>query len=637
MALSPVPETRVKGQLALVLGALGVVFGDIGTSPLYALREVFRESHGIPLDTTNVLGLLSLIFWTMTVIISLKYMLLVMRADNRGEGGIMALLALALRAQYRHPWMRPAIVLLGMFGAALFFGDGIITPAISVVSAVEGLEIAFPAMDRVVVPLSLCILLGLFWLQKRGTGSVGQLFGPIMVVWFAVLALLGIINIWKAPGILDLLDPGWAVTFMVSHPLASFLVLGAVILTITGAESIYADMGHFGRAAIQRAWFFMAFPALMLNYAGQGALLLTTPEAVSNPFFQMAPDWALLPLVGLATLAAVIASQAVITGVFSMTRQAMLLGYLPRLAIEHTSDSRQGQIYIPAVNWALWAAITLLVLMFQTSQALAALYGIAISMTMLCDTLLMWVVIYKVWGWRRRLASLLLVPILIIELVFFASTALKIVGGGWFPLIAGGVAFLLMLIWKRGRGALSRQLGEHTMPLNLFVNSIGGTADQTVPGTAIFMTANMDYVPHALLHNMKHNKIIHQRNVMLKVMIQDVPHLNDSERLRIQKVSHEFYLMTVSFGFKEQPDIPHALSLAEQQGLVFDMMDTSFFVSRERLVPTPNQGLNLRELLGFGLWQQKIFVALARNAAPATDFFLIPSNRVVEMGMQLKL
>ncbi len=622
-------DIKVKGQMALTVGALGVVFGDIGTSPLYALKECFSPAYGLTLNHDNVIGILSLIFWSMTLIISVKYMAFVMRADNRGEGGIMALLALALRAQYRHTWLRPVIIGFGLFGAALFFGDGMITPAISVVSAVEGLEVAAPGLKPFIIPISIGVLIGLFMLQRRGTGSVGSLFGPVMVVWFSVLAVLGVTNIWKSPEVLELMDPSWALLFIRENPLASFIALGAVILTITGAESIYADMGHFGRSPIRKAWFFMAFPALMLNYSGQGALLLIDPSAVENPFYRMVPTWGLYPLIGLATVAAVIASQAVITGVFSIARQAMLLGYLPRFQINHTSESQLGQIYIPFFNWTLLIAIILLVLTFQNSSNLAAVYGIAITMTMICDAVLLLVVAHKIWGWKPWAAAAMVMPLLLIELIFFSATTLKIIAGGWFPLFVGSISFLIMLTWKRGRELLGKRLGAETMPLNLFINSIGGNADQTVPGTAVFMTTSHHHVPHALLHNMKHNKVIHERNVMLTLVIQDVPYLRDDERLRIEKVAHQFYLMTASYGFKEQPDIPELLNLSSKQGLDFDMMDTSFFVARERLVPTPQHGMFY--------WQQKLFMIMARNAVPATDFFNIPTNRVVEMGTQVRL
>lgn len=541
----------------------------------------------------------------------------------------MALLALALRASYRHAWARPFLVGIGLFGAALFFGDGMITPAISVLSAVEGLNVVSPGLEEFVVPITIAVLISLFMIQRQGTASVGALFGPVMFIWFSTLALLGLVNIERNPEVLSLVNPGWALGFFADNPLAGFITLGAVVLTVTGGEALYADMGHFGRKPIRRAWFLLVFPALVLNYCGQGALLLSDPSAVENPFYRLAPDWGVYPLIFLSTLATVIASQAVISGVFSIARQAMLLGYLPRFQIQHTSDREMGQIYIPFFNWTLLATIILLVLTFQSSSNLASAYGIAVTMTMICDALLLAVVAHKLWRWHPLLAGAVALPFLIVDFAFFSATSLKILQGGWFPLLIGSSAFLIMATWKRGREILAERLSLQTMPLNLFVNSIGATAGQTVPGTAVFMTGSHHYVPHALLHNMKHNKIIHERNVLLTVSIADVPYVEDADRIAVERIAHEFYLMTASCGFKEQPDVPAQMKLAEQHGLVFDMMDTSFFVSRERLIPTDRPGM--------ALWREKLFVAMARNAVSATDFFQIPTNRVVEMGTQVEL
>jgi len=628
MHATPAGQDSIKRQLALTAGALGVVFGDIGTSPLYALKVCFQIGH-LTITHDNVVGILSLIFWSLTLIISLKYVSFIMRADNNGEGGIMALLALALRAQYRHAWLRPLVVAVGLFGAALFFGDGMITPAISVLSAVEGLQIATPQLQAFVIPITIAILVGLFLIQRNGTAMVGKLFGPVMITWFLVLAALGIRGILHTPSVMELLNPYWAMHFLANNLVTGLITLSAVVLTITGGEALYADMGHFGRKPIRRAWLLAVFPALMLNYAGQGALLLADASAIANPFYSLAPDWALLPLVVLATMAAVTASQAVITGVFSIARQAMLLGYLPRFEVRHTSAREMGQIYIPFFNWLLLTTIILLVLAFRSSDNLAATYGIAVTMTMICDVLLMVVVAHKLWGWRPELALLCVLPFLVVDLIFFAATSLKIIQGGWFPLFVGFSAFFIMSTWKRGRLILGQRLSAETMPLNLFVNSIGASAGQTVPGTAVFMTGSHQYVPHALLHNMKHNKIIHERNVLLTLVIRDVPFVDDEERLRVERIAHEFYLVTAAYGFKEQPDIPELFKLSEIHGLSFDMMDTSFFMSRERLIPAGRHGMSA--------WREKVFVAMARNAASATDFFHIPSNRVVEMGTQVQL
>jgi len=622
-------SSRFKHQLTLTAGALGVVFGDIGTSPLYALKECFHAAHGLELTQANVLGILSLIFWSMTIIVSIKYIAFIMRADNRGEGGIMALLALALRAQYRHTWLRPVLIGIGLFGAALFFGDGMITPAISVLSAIEGLKVVSPGLEAFVIPITIGVLISLFLIQRHGTASIGTFFGPVMLVWFTTLAVLGIVNLHHSPEVLLLVNPLWAMGFVAEHPLAAFIAMGAVVLTVTGGEALYADMGHFGRKPIRRAWFFLVFPALLLNYAGQGALLLSDPTAIENPFYRLVPEWGLYPLIILSTLAAVIASQAVISGVFSIARQAMLLGYLPRFQINHTSDREMGQIYIPFFNWTLLATIILLVLAFKSSSNLASAYGIAVTMTMICDALLLLVVAHKLWGWHPALATAVTLPFLLVDLVFFGATSLKILQGGWFPLLIGCSAFFVMATWKAGRDILSHRLNSETMPLKLFINSIGASAGQTVPGTAVFMTGSHHYVPHALLHNMKHNKIIHERNVLLTLMTRDVPYVEDSERLVIEKIAHEFYLVTAAYGFKEQPDVPALFNLCKAQGLNFDMMDTSFFVSRERIIAHGRHGMSR--------WREKLFVAMARNAVSATDFFQIPTNRVVEMGTQVEL
>ena len=614
---------------ALTLGALGIVFGDIGTSPLYALKECFHASHGIAITHDNVLGLLSLIFWSITIVVSLKYIAFIMRADNNGEGGIMALLALSLRKKSLVLWQRRLLIAIGLFGAALFFGDGIITPAISVLSAVEGMNVAAPALHQYVLPITITVLITLFFIQRHGTGSVGKLFGPVMLVWFVTLGALGLYNIHNHPEVLLMVNPLWAIHFLTENPGTSFITLGAVVLTVTGGEALYADMGHFGRKPIRYAWFALVFPALILNYAGQGALLLTDPAAINNPFYQLAPQSLLIPLIILATAATVIASQAVISGVFSIARQAVQLGYLPRFDIQHTSAKEIGQIYIPFLNWLLLGSIIILVLSFKSSSNLASAYGIAVTMTMICDTLLAAFVAITVWGWSPWLAALLAAPFLIADFAFFGATSLKILQGGWFPLMLGATAFTIMMTWKRGREILFEKLNNETMPLNLFVNSIASGPVQEIDGTAVFMTGSHQYVPHALLHNMKHNKILHSRNVLLTLRTKDIPFVEDRHRLKVEQISHNFWLITGDYGFKEQPDVPLLLSQCQVFGLVFDMMDTSFFLSRERLIPRVEGGM--------APWREMLFVAMSRNAASATDFFQIPTNRVVELGTQIEL
>lgn len=622
-------KPSMKRRAALTLGALGVVFGDIGTSPLYGLKECFHHSHGIPINHDNVLGILSLIFWVVSIVVSFKYIAFIMRADNNGEGGIMALLALTLRAEHGSSWRRWLLVSIGIFGASLFFGDGIITPVMSVLSAVEGLQIAAPSLHSYVVPITICVLVGLFLIQRHGTGPVGALFGPIMLLWFSVLGVLGALNIGAEPGVLMLVNPLYALQFITSHGVMAFIVLGAVVLTVTGGEALYADMGHFGRSPIRISWFFVVLPALLLNYCGQGALLLSNPAAVENPFFLLAPEWALYPLVALATVAAVIASQAVISGVFSIARQAVQLGYLPRIEIRHTSAREIGQIYIPSLNWLLLGMIILLVLMFRSSSNLASAYGIAVTLTMLCDTVLALVVAYKLWHWNRWLLVLIGLPLLVVDCALFGATSFKILQGGWFPLLAGMLMYTIMSTWKRGREIMVKHLAKETMPLNLFINGIGGGAVHEVPGTAVFMTSSLESVPHALLHNLKHNKILHERNVLLTLVTQDVPFIADRDRVQVERIAHNFWLVTAYYGFKEEPQIPVVLELCAAHGLEFNMMDTSFFLSRERIVA----GLHL----GMPRWREKLFAALFRNSASASDFFHIPTNRVVELGSQVMM
>jgi len=618
-----------KKLSALTIGAIGVVFGDIGTSPLYALKESFNPAHGIPLNEGTVLGLLSLMFWSLMTLVTVKYLVFMMRADNRGEGGILALTALAqrcFRASSRGRWI---VTSLGIFGAAMFYGDGIITPAMTVMSAVEGLSLFMPALEKFVLPIVIGILVGLFAIQRHGTALIGKFFGPTMIVWFAILALLGLMQIVKNPAILAGINPYYSFAFLIEHKFAAFITLGAVVLCVTGGEALYADMGHFGKRPIRMAWFWLVWPALLLNYFGQGALLLANPEAVKNPFYLMVPDWALLPMIVLATLAAVIASQAVITGAFSLTKQAIQLGYLPRFAISHTSEKEQGQIYVPFVNWSMLIAIVLLVLGFKTSTNLASAYGIAVTITMLIDTLLLFVVMTRIWRWNKYL-TLLLTGILVGNDVMFLSACLtKVSDGGWFPLVTGVVLFTIMGTWWRGRQIVRKNSNEGAMPLKLFIDSIAMSPPHKVPGTGVFMTASTDGVPNAMLHNLKHNKVLHERVIILSVVIEDIPFVPKEDYVWIEDMNHGFWKITGHFGFKETPDIPKMLSDCKLQSMSFDMMDTSFFINRETLIATPGGGM--------ALWREHLFVWMSHLAAKASDYFRIPSNRVVELGSQVEI
>jgi KUP system potassium uptake protein len=616
-------------MLPLVVGAIGVVFGDIGTSPLYTMREVFTGAHGLPLRSENVYGILSVIFWALVVVVTLKYVVLIMRADNRGEGGILALTALVARGVDNKARLRWWLVGLGIFGAAMFYGDGMITPAISVLSAVEGLEVIAPALHPFVVPVTLVILIALFSIQKHGTGSVGVLFGPVTLVWFLVLALLGLLQIMESPRVLVALNPAHAFSFVVSEPSAAFLSLGAVVLAVTGTEALYADMGHFGVPPIRRAWAFLVMPALVLNYFGQGALLLDDAAAIKNPFFLLAPQWALLPLVILATVATVIASQAVISGAFSLTRQAIQMGYCPRLKLQHTSDREIGQIYVPFINWSLLTAVVLLVLGFHSSSALAGAYGIAVTLTMVIDSVLIYFVMRRVWNWGRPLALAIALPLLVVDLAFLSSNSLKIPAGGWFPIVIGGAVFTLLTTWKRGRMLLQAKMAEETMPLDVFIDSISASLPTRVPGTAVFMTSTVNRVPPALLHNLKHNKVLHERTVFLTVITRDIPRVSPAERLEINDLGWGFWQMKAYYGFVEDPEVPSLLEACGRCGFEFDMMDTSFFVSRETLIATARPGM--------ALWRERVFVSMSRNAVKATDFFRVPVNRVVELGTQVEL
>ncbi|OAL82652.1 potassium transporter Kup, partial [Acinetobacter terrae] len=558
---------------ALTLAALGVVFGDIGTSPLYALKESFHATRGLPINEINILGILSLIFWTITLIVSIKYVLVIMRADNNGEGGIMALLALNLRQEGLSPRKKLIIIILGFVGASLFFGDGIITPAISVLSAVEGLSIAAPAFDRFVIPISIGILIALFAVQRHGSAVMGKFFGPITLIWFLSIGAIGISSIIQSPFVLALLSPHWAFLFVVNNPVISFFVMGAVVLTVTGGEALYADMGHFGILPIRLGWFLIVLPCLMLNYAGQGALLLRDPTTITNPFYLLLPSALLYPMIILATAAAVIASQALISGVFSMAKQAIQLGFLPRLTILHTSDSEIGQIYIPLLNWLLFISITILVLIFETSSSLAGAYGLAVTVTMFCDTLLVAFLAYSYWKWKTWKVLLFIIPFVFIDLILLSSNLLKVFIGGWVPVLIAMIVFTLMMTWKKGREILQAKLQKDTLRLNTFLEHIGSTS-QNVSGNAVFLTGTPQVVPHALLHNLKHNKVLHERNLLVTIRVSEIPYVDEENRMETEILDKGFYRIGLNYGFKEEPDVPQALEKAfDTLGLEYNLMD----------------------------------------------------------------
>ncbi|MDC4722919.1 potassium transporter Kup [Acinetobacter baumannii] len=614
---------------ATALAALGVVFGDIGTSPLYALKESFHAAHGLGIQPENVLGILSIIFWCLMLIISIKYVAIVMRADNNGEGGIMALLALNLRKAKIADNKKIYMIAIGFIGASLFFGDGIITPAISVLSAVEGLSIATDVFDPFIMPIAIAIIVTLFLVQKHGTAFVGKFFGPITLVWFLSLGILGIHSVIQTPVVLGMFSPHWAIQFIYHHPIMTFFVMGAVVLTVTGGEALYADMGHFGPVPIRLAWFFVVLPCLVLNYAGQGALLLRDPAAIENPFYLLVPQWALYPMIIMATMATVIASQAVISGVFSLARQAIQLGYLPRLSIKHTSESEEGQIYVPFLNWLLLIAIIILILIFKTSSNLASAYGLAVTLTMLCDTILVAVFIYSAWKWSLPKVLLLIIPFFILESVLVGATSLKILSGGWVPLLIGAIAVTILMTWKRGRELTFAKLEHDTLSLDLFVKSIGNSV-HWVPGDAVFMTGTPNVVPHAMLHNIKHNKVLHQRNILVTVVIEDVPFVAPEERITTETLAEHFFRIKIFYGFKDEMNVPKALMQAyEQLGLEYDLMHISFFISRDRIVHSVGDGMSP--------WREKLFISMQRNTSPVSDFYQIPTNRVVELGSQIEI
>ena len=613
---------------ALTLGAIGVVYGDIGTSVLYAVKEVFGSGH-VPFTHANVYGVLSIIFWTLTVIVSLKYVTLVLRADNGGEGGLIAMLALASQAVKDKPVLRQRLLVVGIFGTSLFYGDGVITPAISVLSAVEGLEVVSPNFRKAVLPLTLVILFVLFAVQKRGTGGIGKFFGPITLVWFATIALLGIYQIIDHPEILAALSPHHALRFMWEQPGITFIILGAVVLCVTGGEALYADMGHFGRKPIRLAWFSVVMPCLTINYFGQGALLLADPQAVKNPFFNMAPDWLQLPLVGLATMATVIASQALISGAFSVTKQAIQLGYLPRLHIRHTSVKDTGQIYIPLVNWGLFVAIVLAVGLFKSSSNLASAYGIAVTLDMLITTILTFFVIRH--GWRYPLLLCLLATgwFFVIDLAFFASNLLKLFEGGWFPLVIGGIVFTLMMTWKQGRALMAKAQAADAIELGSFLDAVFFEPPTRVPGTAVFLTAETGSVPNALLHNLKHNKVLHEQNLFVTVRAHEVPWIGLDKRLEVEPLGHDCWQVIIHYGFKNDPDVPKALESLRGRGCELDPMTTSYFLSRELVVPSMGGGM--------APWREKLFAQMHHNAGAAAEFLNLPNNAVIELGSKISI
>ncbi len=613
---------------ALTIGAIGVVYGDIGTSVLYAVKEVFGGGH-VPFTPQNVYGVLSIFFWTLTVIVSIKYVVLVLRADNNGEGGLIAMLALASQAVKDRPQLRKVLLGIGIFGTSLFYGDGVITPAISVLSAVEGLEVVSHRFSEWVIPLTLAILLCLFAVQKRGTAGIGKFFGPITLIWFGTIAVLGVAHIVDHPEILKAINPFYALQFMWRQPGTTFVILGAVVLCVTGAEALYADLGHFGKKPIRLAWFSVVMPALTLNYFGQGALLLARPEAVKNPFYMMAPDWALLPLVALATMATVIASQALITGAFSVTKQVVQLGYLPRLNVQHTSVQDTGQIYVPAVNWGLFVAIVVAVVMFRSSSNLAAAYGIAVTLDMLITTTLTFFVIRYGWKYPLWLCVTATGLFFVIDLAFFTSNLLKLVQGGWFPLLIGGCIFTLMMTWKKGRTILTEKMRSESFDLRSFLESVFVSPPTRVLGTAVFLTPEPGTVPNAMLHNLKHNKVLHEHNLFVTLRNHEVPWIGLDKRVQIEPLGHDCWQVTLHYGFKNDIDIPRALEQVRGHGCDLEPMTTSYFLSRDVVVPTIGRGM--------APWREKLFAQMHHNASAAADFLNLPSNSVVELGSKVEI
>lgn len=627
MSSSSAEQPRLS---ALTLAALGVVFGDIGTSPLYALKEAFAQTHyPLAVVEANVLGILSLIVWTLLIVVTFKYVVIVLRADNHGEGGVVALMARVLARSEGRPRKKRIVLMLGLVGAALFYGDGVITPAISVLSAVEGLEVATPAFKPYIVPITLGILIALFLVQHHGTAAVGRFFGPIVTLWFVALAAIGLYNIAAQPQVLAALSPHHALRFFIEHPSIGFLSLGAVFLTVTGGEALYADMGHFGAKPIRIAWLGLVLPCLLLNYFGQGALMIGNPEAASNPFYLGTPRWALLPMVALATAATVIASQALITGAYSVTRELVQLGFCPRIAVQHTSGAQMGQIYVPFINWILLALVVLVVIGFKTSSNLAAAYGIAVTVTMLVTTSLAFSLARRDWGWRMPLALLVFGPLLVIELCFFSANILKIADGGWFPLVFGALILVLLTTWKQGRESLSEQLKGDEIPLRSFVKILEGESLPRVPHTAVFLTPRADSVPNALLHNLKHNMVLHENTVFLTVSILPVPRVPAAQRVLVEHLGHNFHRVQMYFGFMESPDVAANLEWCEEQGLSIEPQVASYFLSRETLIPSTGRGMPL--------WRERLFEFMYRNATSAANFFNLPDNRIVELGSRVTI
>ncbi len=625
---APAPGQIQKHSLpALMLGAVGIVYGDIGTSPLYAMKESFIGPHPLAVDPLHIFGVVSLIFWSLMLVVTAKYVLVAMRADNKGEGGSFALLALISRNLGEKRWTG-GLVVMGVLAAALFYGDAMITPAISVLSAVEGLTLVQANLKPLVVPIAIVILIGLFLVQSRGTARVGAMFGPVILVYFATLATLGAWNILKQPEIMGALSPHWAVAFFAYDPKLAFLAMGSVFLAMTGAEALYADMGHFGRKSIGFSWLTLVYPCLVLNYLGQGALLLGNPSAVENPFYLMAPDWARLPLVLIATAATIIASQAVISGAFSVTHQAIQLGFLPRLRTEHTSAKAAGQIYIPAVNWGLLVMVVLLVLGFRQSTNLASAYGIAVSGTMIITTIMLGVLIFQVWKWNRLLAVLTIGLFAIVDGIFFASNITKVADGGWFPLVVAALIFTVLTTWATGRRLMRQRLEQDALPLDIFIKSAASV--HRVRGTAVFLSTSADAVPSALLHNLKHNQVLHERVLILNVKVEDVPHVEPANRLEVHGAGSGFHRVILHYGFMDEVDVPADLLRIESCGGSFDMMSTSFFLGRQKLI-------SAKERPGMALWRERLFAWMMRSSESAMEFFRLPTNRVVELGSQLRI
>ena len=617
------------GIAGLAIGALGIVFGDIGTSPLYTMRECFAPEHGIPMNPDNILGVLSLLLWALILTICVKYMFVVMRADNRGEGGILSLMALAQKTVLKDGWVFNLIVILGVAGAALLYGDGIITPAITVLGAVEGLEVLAPGLNPLIVPISCIILSFLFAFQAAGTHRIGVVFGPTILVWFFIIGALGLNSIISEPGILVAANPYYGAQFLWTHGFAGALVLGSVVLVITGGEALYADMGHFGKRPIRLAWFTVALPGLLLNYFGQGALLLRNPEAISNPFYLLAPEWAVAFLVVVATVAAVIASQALISGVFSLTRQAVQLGFCPRIQIIHTSSREIGQIYIPTVNWGLFLGVIWLVFEFGSSSRLASAYGVAVTATMVITTMLAWVVAVKLWKWSLWAAAFLFVGLLIIDTAFFIPNLLKVAHGGWVPLMVGGLVYLLMTTWKKGRRILAAALKARSVPMEDFLTRIKQNPPLRVPGTGIYMSSETWGVPVPLLHNLKHNKIIHERVIVLTILSEEVPSIQREERVNIQELGENFYRVVARYGFMETPKIRHIFEACRSKGIDIHVEESTFVLGRETILAS--------KIPGMAIWREKLFAVMTKNAQRPTAFFRIPPNQVIEMGIQVEI